>query len=54
MYRLGNVVVSGTHQVKHKDEWVFVQNHPDAIEIPKNEFEDEFIYCLNTTISQSI
>lgn len=49
MYHLGNVVVSGTHQVKYNDDWIFVQNHPHAIEIPENEFEDEFIYCLNTT-----
>lgn len=49
MYRLGNVVVSGTHQVKYEKEWIFVQNHPDAIEIPEEEFEDEFIYCLNTS-----
>jgi hypothetical protein len=49
MYRLGNVIVSGTHQVKYEKEWLFVQNHPDAVEIPEEEFEDEFIYCLNTS-----
>lgn len=49
MYRLGNVVVSGGHQVKDDEKWVFVQCHPDAIEIPANEFEDEFIYCVNTS-----
>ena len=49
MYRLGNIVVSGTHQVKYKNNWIFVQCHPDAIEIPESEFDDEFIYCLNTS-----
>ena len=54
MYKLGNLTVSGTHQVKHNKEWIFVKNHPDAKEIPSDEFTDDFIYCLNTSTKSLI
>ena len=47
MYKLGNVTVSGSHKVRYEKEWVYVSSHPDAIKI--NNFEDDTIYCLNTT-----
>lgn len=47
MYKLGNVVVSGWHKVRHNKEWVFIRNHPDAKKL--SNFRDKFIYCLNTT-----
>ena len=50
MYKLGNLTVSGTHKVKYNKEWIFVRQHPDAIEISSEDFNDDFIYCLNTSI----
>ena len=47
MFILGNVTVSGSHKVKHNNDWIFVKDHPNAIEL--GNFTDKFIYCLNTT-----
>ena len=47
MYQLGNVIVSGSHKVKHNKEWVYVRDHPEALLI--ENFEDKYIYCLNTS-----
>jgi hypothetical protein len=47
MYRLGNVVVSGSHRVKQRKEWIFVSDHTDAV--PIENFVDKEIYCLNTS-----
>jgi len=47
MYQLGNVSVSGSHKVKHEGEWIYVREHPKAVEL--GNFDDPYIYCLNTT-----
>jgi hypothetical protein len=47
MYQLGNITVSGSHKVYYKRNWIQVANHPHAKQI--QNFEDEHIYCLNTT-----
>ena len=47
MYKLGNVQVSGSHKVLFEKEWIFVRDHKDAIKI--NNFQDKYIYCLNTS-----
>ena len=52
MYRLGNVVVSGTHRVKHNGKWTFVRKHPDRIVIQK--YTEPVIYCLNTSSKEII
>jgi hypothetical protein len=52
MYRLGNVIVSGTHRVKHNGKWIFVSKHPDRITIQK--YSEPIIYCLNTTSKEII
>ena len=52
MYRLGNVVVSGTHRVKHNGKWIFVRKHPDRIVIQK--YTEPVIYCLNTSSKEII
>jgi hypothetical protein len=47
MYLLNGVVVSSTHMVKYKDNWVPVLAHPDA-KLIKN-YKEPYLYCLNTT-----
>lgn len=48
MFQLGNVVVSGSHQVKYNNNWVFVKEHPERK--PALSFSDPYIYCLNTSL----
>lgn len=48
MYQLGNITVSGSHQVKYNDKWVFVKDHPERK--PALSFSDPYIYCLNTSL----
>lgn len=49
MYRLHNVVVSGSHYVWHgkKKQWMHVEDHNEAQLI--EAYEGEYIYCLNTS-----
>jgi hypothetical protein len=45
MFLLGDVVVSGSHKVKHNNKWISVDQHPDA-----DVVEDiPLLACLNTT-----
>ena len=46
MYRLNNIVVSGSHLVNHKNKWIRVEDHPNAEQITYNK---PFLYCLNTS-----
>ena len=46
MYRLNGVVVSDTHIVKYKDQWLRVSQHPEAVAIEM--YEKDYLYCLNT------
>lgn len=46
MYRLGGVVVSGSHRVKHDGVWIFVEDHPERILV--ENYSEPIIYCLNT------
>ncbi len=45
MYNLHNVLVSESHLVKYKEQWMRVGNHPDALNI---DYDKPFLYCLNT------
>ena len=48
MYNLDGVIVSDTHIVQlDDDQWVPVSQHPDAI--PVLNYDEPFLYCLNTT-----
>jgi len=47
MFKLGNVSVSGSHKVLHKNTWIFVKDHPRAV--LDTSFTDRYIYCLNTS-----
>lgn len=50
MYQLGDVIVSGTHRVRHEDTWIFVNKHPHAN--PVENYDEPVIYCLNTTCKE--
>jgi hypothetical protein len=50
MYKLGDVIVSGTHRVKHNGKWIFVWDHHDAV--PVKNYDEPVIYCLNTTCKE--
>ena len=47
IYNLNGVIVSNSHIVKHKDEWLAVSDHPDSIKI--ESYNEPFLYCLNTS-----
>jgi hypothetical protein len=47
MYKLDDIIVSDSHIVKYKDDWIPVSEHPTAV---KYEFYKEpYLYCLNTS-----
>jgi hypothetical protein len=52
MFSLRGVIVSESHQVKHYGSWIFVKDHPDAIEI--HGYKEPFIYCLNTSSKEIV
>ena len=47
MFKLGNVTVSGSHKVKHENNWIYVRDHPKAV--VDESFDDKYIYCINTS-----
>jgi hypothetical protein len=47
MFRLGNVVVSGSHRVKYEGKWILVKDHPLAEPLSSS---GAHIYCLNTNL----
>lgn len=46
MYKLNNVVVSGSHKILFNNTWIEVFNHPNAKLI--KTYNKPYIYCLNT------
>ena len=46
MYNLNGIIVSGTHSVKVKNNWMKIENHPTSIKI--DNYNEPYIYCLNT------
>ena len=46
MYKLHGVIVSDSHMVKYNDEWIRVDQHPDANKI--EEYGEPYLYCINT------
>ena len=47
MYKLNNIIVSGSHMVYHNNQWICVSSHPDAA-IYEN-YHKKYIYSLNVT-----
>ena len=47
MYILNGVIVSNSHIVKYGDKWIYVSEHPNAIQLKL--YNEDYLYCLNTT-----
>jgi len=47
MYSLHGILVSGTHSVRHRDTWIKVCHHPEAVR--QDSYMCPLLYCLNTT-----
>lgn len=47
MYKLDNIIVSDTHLVNYKNNWIRIRNHPYAKEL--SNYSKPYLYCLNTT-----
>jgi hypothetical protein len=47
MFKLHDIIVSGTHIVKYKNNWIKVKDHPESQIVPI--YKEPFLYCLNTT-----
>jgi hypothetical protein len=48
MFKLGEVVVSGSHFVLFNGDWIFVKDHPERK--PVSTFCGPYIYCINTSL----
>lgn len=46
MFKLNNIIISGSHLVKYKNKWIRVEEHPNAEHVSYNK---QFLYCLNTS-----
>jgi hypothetical protein len=46
IFLLDNTIVTGSHRVLYKTNWIHVEDHPDAISLPPL---NDPIYCFNTT-----
>ena len=54
MFLLNNIIISESHIVKYQDHWISVRDHPLAKELPKNMYDEPFLYCLNTTSKEIV
>ena len=52
MFVLNNVIVSESHIIKYTDQWIPVRDHPLAKELLKADYNEPFIYCLNTSTKE--
>jgi len=46
MFKLNNIIVSGSHLVEYNNKFIRVEQHPNAVQISYNK---PFLYCLNTS-----
>jgi hypothetical protein len=54
MFLLNNIIISESHIVKYQDQWISVRDHPLAKELPKNMYDEPFLYCLNTSSKEIV
>lgn len=54
MFSLNNIIVSESHIVKYGNTWVHIKDHPLAIELPKDTYNEPFLYCLNTSSKEIV
>uniref|UniRef100_A0A6C0I6S9 Vint domain-containing protein n=1 Tax=viral metagenome TaxID=1070528 RepID=A0A6C0I6S9_9ZZZZ len=52
MFSLQGVIVSESHWVKYNGRWIYVKDHPEAIEI--HGYKEPYIYCINTNTKDII
>jgi hypothetical protein len=48
MYNLNNVIVSDSHLVKYNNKWIRVDEHPHAVKIEQEQYNEPYLYCVNT------
>jgi hypothetical protein len=46
LYSHHDIIVSGSHKILMKDQYIAVEDHPDSVRIANFE---SYLYCLNTT-----
>jgi hypothetical protein len=46
MRKLGDIIVSDSHLIKYKGEWIRTFKHPEANKML--EYNEPYLYCLNT------
>ena len=46
IFKLNNILVTGTHRVLYNGEFIETCEHPDAVK--DENYNEEFVYCLNT------
>jgi hypothetical protein len=47
IYEINGIIVSNSHIIQYKDNWIPVSEHPDSKKI--DSYNEPFLYCLNTT-----
>ena len=47
MYSINKVIVSGSHKINYKKNWIYVKDHPNADKI--TNYNKKYIYCLNSS-----
>lgn len=46
MYKLKDIIISGSHLVKYMNQWIRIKHHPEAVPI---KYKKDYLYCLNTS-----
>lgn len=46
MYKLKDIIISGSHLVKYMNQWIRIEYHPEAVPI---KYKKDYLYCLNTS-----
>lgn len=47
IYNLNGIIVSDSHIVNHKNKWLPVSKHPNAVKM--DYYDEPYLYCLNTS-----
>lgn len=50
MFSLNGIIISESHIVKYKDKWIYVIDHPEAMEL--DIYNEPYLYCLNTSTKE--
>ena len=47
MYMINGIIVSGSHSIRHNNQWIKVSSHPDSQKII--DYDKPYLYCINTS-----